>query len=257
MRGAMLLLMGLCIETSAFAPLLLPTATRRVPCKAPPLRVAMQFQSRERGRELDFKMPKSKPLPAKREPEGLLEDDPSLPMIEDIIRALDERKADGIWAVRVAHLTYSTEFFINCHGTSRPMLQAIAGNVEDVMLEKYDRPIKWQGNPDSGWILLDYGEVIVNVMTEQAREFYDLEDHWANGELIPLEGLVTPMDEFEAKRMSAAAFDFVDDEDWGAGGVDPFAEWDKLDTNNAEEEEWDGKWADEDEDKADGKGPKK
>jgi len=154
-------------------------------------------------------------------------------------------------------LTYSTEFFINCHGTSRPMLQAIAGNVEDVMLEKYDRPIKWQGNPDSGWILLDYGEVIVNVMTEQAREFYDLEDHWANGELIPLEGLVTPMDEFEAKRMSAAAFDFVDDEDWGAGGVDPFAEWDKLDTNNAEEEEWDGKWADEDEDKADGKGPKK
>ena len=92
MRGAMLLLMGLCIETSAFAPLLLPTATRRVPCKAPPLRVAMQFQSRERGRELDFKMPKSKPLPAKREPEGLLEDDPSLPMIEDIIRALDERK---------------------------------------------------------------------------------------------------------------------------------------------------------------------
>jgi len=130
------------------------------------------------------------------------------------------------------------------------MLQAIAGSVEDTMLEKYDRPIKWQGNPDSGWILLDYGEVIVNVMTEQAREFYDIEDYWSNGELIPLEGLVTPMDEFEAKRMSANAFDFVDDEDWAAGGVDPFAEWDKLDAvdkQQEEEGEWNGEWADEDE----------
>jgi ribosome-associated protein len=145
-------------------------------------------------------------------------------------------QAEGIWAVRVSHLTYSTEFFVNCHGTSRPMLQALAGNVEDMMLEKYDRPIKWQGNPDSGWILLDYGEVIVNVMTEQAREFYDLEDHWSNGELIPLEGLVTPLDESARQRMSAS-FDFVDDEDWGAGGVDPFAEWDKLDANAGDAEE--------------------
>jgi ribosome-associated protein len=160
-------------------------------------------------------------------------------------------QAQGIWAVRVAHLTYSTEFFVNCHGTSRPMLQAIAGNVEDLMLEKYDRPIKWQGNPDSGWILLDYGEVIVNVMTEQAREFYDIEDYWSNGEIIPLEGLVTPMDDYEAQRLSANAFDFVDDEDWSSGGVDPFAEWDKVDALNNEEgeeveEDWDGKWAEED-----------
>lgn len=175
-------------------------------------------------------MPKTNPISSRREPEGPLEDDPSLPMVEDIIRALDDRKAQGIWAVRVAHLTYSTEFFINCHGTSRPMLQAIAGSVEDTMLEKYERPIKWQGNPDSGWILLDYGEVIVNIMTEQAREFYDLEDHWSNGELVPLQGLVTPMDAFESQRL-AAAFDFVDDEDWSAGGVDPFAEWDKLDAD--------------------------
>lgn len=94
MRGAVLLFMGLCIETNAFVPLLLPATSRRVPCRAPPLRVAMQFQSASsaRRRELDFKMPKSKPLPAKREPEGLLEDDPSLPVVEDIIRALDERK---------------------------------------------------------------------------------------------------------------------------------------------------------------------
>jgi hypothetical protein len=63
------------------------------------------------------------PLSSKRQPEGPLDEDPSLPMIEDIIRAADDRKAQSIWAVRVAHLTYSTEFFINVQGSSRPMLQ--------------------------------------------------------------------------------------------------------------------------------------
>ena len=56
------------------------------------------------------------------------------------------------------------------------------------MVEDYGREIKWEGNPDSGWILMDYGEVLVNVMTESAREYYDLESLWANGEPIPLEG---------------------------------------------------------------------
>ena len=63
------------------------------------------------------------PLSPKRQPEGPLAEDPSLPMIEDIIRAADDRKAQSIWAVRVAHLTYSTEFFVNVQGSSRPMLQ--------------------------------------------------------------------------------------------------------------------------------------
>ncbi len=84
------------------------------------------------------------PMTSKRQPEGPLEDDPVLPMIEDIIRACDERKAEGIWAARVAHLTYTTSFFVNVQGTSRPMLQAIAANVEDQMLQKYEREIKWQ-----------------------------------------------------------------------------------------------------------------
>ena len=242
-RFALLIFAGLCLGARAYVPQGVPLAlgnVRRAVCRVPPLRVSMQFQSSasQRRRQADFMMPRTKPISSDRQPEGLLEDDPTLPMVEDMIRALDERKAQGIWAVRVAHLTYSTEYFLNCHTSSRPMMQAVAGSVEDMMLEKYDRPIKWQGNLDSGWILLDYGEVIINIMTEQAREFYDLEDHWSNGELIPLEGLVTPMDEFEARRLAQANFDFVDDEDWGAGGVDPFADWDKLDAAADKEDEW-------------------
>ena len=82
------------------------------------------------------------------------------------------------------------------------------------MVEDYGREIKWEGNPDSGWILMDYGEVLVNVMTESAREYYDLESLWANGEPIPLEGLVTPN----------ANIGPNEDDEWGTSN--PFADWD-------------------------------
>jgi hypothetical protein len=71
----------------------------------------------------------NQPVVARREPEGPLSDDPALPMIEEIIKAIDERKGLEIWAARVAHLTYTTSFIVNCQGSSRPQLQAIAANV--------------------------------------------------------------------------------------------------------------------------------
>jgi len=161
------------------------------------------------------------PMQSVAEPEGPLEEDPSLPMIEDIIAAVDERKGERIWAARVSHLTFTTSFFVNVEGTSRPMLQAIAANVEEMMLEKHQREIKWQGKPDSGWILLDYGDVIVNILTSAAREYYDLESLWKNGELIPMDHLVVPS--FDA----APKEDMVEDGDWGTS--DPFAQWDDWD----------------------------
>uniref|UniRef100_A0A7S0VSN1 Ribosomal silencing factor RsfS n=1 Tax=Hemiselmis tepida TaxID=464990 RepID=A0A7S0VSN1_9CRYP len=161
------------------------------------------------------------PMQSVAEPEGPLEEDPSLPMIEDIIVAADERKGERIWAARVSHLTFTTSFFVNVEGTSRPMLQAIAANVEEMMLEKHGREIKWQGKPDSGWILLDYGDVIVNILTTAAREYYDLESLWKNGELIPLDHLVVP--NFNAASDEEA----LEDGDWGSS--DPFTKWDDWD----------------------------
>jgi hypothetical protein len=96
-RVALLVLVGLCLEARAFVPQLAlrPTGANRcsAACRAP-LRVSMQFQrtGSQSKRELEFKMPKSAPITSRREPEGPLEDDPSLPIIEDIIKALDARK---------------------------------------------------------------------------------------------------------------------------------------------------------------------
>jgi len=93
------------------------------------------------------------------------------------------RKATDIVALRVTQCTSLTNFIIVISGTSRPQNQAIANSIKSDVEELYDgkrclgKGIP-EGSADSGWILLDYGEVMVHVMTPKSRLFYDMEGQW-------------------------------------------------------------------------------
>ena len=103
------------------------------------------------------------------------------------------RKATDIVAMRVTHVTSLTNFVIVVSGTSRPQNQAIANSIKTDVEELYDgkrclgKGIP-EGSADSGWILLDYGEVMVHVMTPKSRLFYDMEGQWSErgGEYLDL-----------------------------------------------------------------------
>jgi len=120
-----------------------------------------------------------------------VEDDPLVPMVHAIARAADKRKAGDITALRVSHLTVTTEFFVNMVGNSRPQNQAIAAAVEEE-LKLLGRTARHEGTADSGWILLDFGDVIVNVMTPRSREYYDIEAFWKDGQFLDLAAVLLP-----------------------------------------------------------------
>ena len=90
------------------------------------------------------------------------------------------RKASDIVALRVTSCTSLTNFVVIVSGTSRPQNQAIANSIAKDVEEEYDgkrclgKGVP-EGSADSGWILLDYGEVMVHVMTPKSRLFYDIE----------------------------------------------------------------------------------
>jgi ribosome-associated protein len=119
-----------------------------------------------------------------------LDKDPLLPFVETIIRAGDSRKANNICAYRVCHLTETTTFMIILEGNSRPQNQAIALAVEEDILKKFEKQILKQGSAASGWILMDYGSVIVHIMTPQMRNFYKLEKKWKDGEMVNISGWI-------------------------------------------------------------------
>ncbi|CAM9338327.1 unnamed protein product [Hapterophycus canaliculatus] len=85
-----------------------------------------------------------------------------------------------------------TEYMVVLEGNSRPQNQAIAQNIEEKMEEMHQRKPKSEGAPESGWILLDYGDIIVHIMTPKSRSYYDLEAFWSNGAQVPLDGVLKP-----------------------------------------------------------------
>jgi ribosome-associated protein len=97
--------------------------------------------------------------------------------------ACDDRKAVDIRLIRVEDVSSLADWFVICSGLSDVQVRAIARSVEDRLAEEAHRlPLRREGQREGRWLLLDYGEVIVHVLTPQERHFYDLEAFWRHGE---------------------------------------------------------------------------
>ena len=157
------------------------------------------------------------------------------------------RKASDISAVRVTPCTSLTNFVIIITGTSRPQNQAIANAiVKDV--EQYHSGMRCLGNgipegsADSGWILLDYGDVMVHVMTPKSRLFYDMEGVWRKrgGESLDLSNVLVGED---GGNNSSSLRELSIDSSGGGGGDD-----DDDDDDEVDEEEKDEAYDDDEDD---------
>ena len=74
-----------------------------------------------------------------------------------------------------------TDFFVICSGTSEPHLKAIAGEVREQMHEKFGQKTTFaDGLPASHWVILDYSDVMLHVLTAEKRAFYALESLWGD-----------------------------------------------------------------------------
>lgn len=99
--------------------------------------------------------------------------------------AADDRKAVDIRLLRVEEVTTLTDWFLVCSGLSDVQVRAIARSVEDRLEAEAERlPLRREGISEGRWVLLDYGDLIVQVLTPQERSYYDLEAFWGHGETI-------------------------------------------------------------------------
>ena len=92
-----------------------------------------------------------------------------------IIETLDENKAVDIRNLDVTHLTDVTDYMIICSGTSNRHVNALADKVQRALKKQQIHPISVQGKETNEWILIDLGDIVVHVMQNEARNFYNLE----------------------------------------------------------------------------------
>ncbi len=97
--------------------------------------------------------------------------------------ACDDRKAVDIRLIRVEEVSSLADWFVICSGLTDVQVRAIARSVEDKLETELGRlPLRREGQTEGRWVLLDYGEVIVHVLTPSERSYYDLESFWGHGE---------------------------------------------------------------------------
>jgi len=104
----------------------------------------------------------------------------------------EEHKAADIKLFDVHEKTILADYFIVCSGTSLPHLRALAEHIRRTLLDEGISPRGRDGNPSSQWLVLDYGIIIVHIMTPEVRRFYGLENLWDATKLIYQGGAPLP-----------------------------------------------------------------
>ena len=97
---------------------------------------------------------------------------------------LNNKKARDIIMIDIAEKSSFADYFVNATGGSERQLGALADDVEDAFAEMGITPKSKDGRPDTGWILVDGGDVIVNLFTEATRDKYTLEKIWSDCESV-------------------------------------------------------------------------
>ena len=111
-------------------------------------------------------------------------------LLKLIAAAIDEKHGEDIIVYDMQGISILSDYVIITHGNSNSQVHAIADNVSEKLKEADYYNFNVEGNKDSDWLLIDAKEVLVNVFTDEAREFYGLEKLWSEAKEIPVEELL-------------------------------------------------------------------
>ncbi len=101
-----------------------------------------------------------------------------------IVNSLEEKKGEDILLLDIQGIASFTDYFVLCTGTSDRMLDALAEAALDSVRKKYRKKGRKQGEAREGWIVVDYGDVVVHLFSTEQRDYYNLEELWEDGKVL-------------------------------------------------------------------------
>lgn len=103
-----------------------------------------------------------------------------------IIHGIEEKKGEKIISLDLKKIPEAvSDFFVICEATNPTQLKAIADSVEYEVKQKCgELPFKHEGKQGEQWILIDYVNIVVHIMLNEARKFYKLEEMWSDASIV-------------------------------------------------------------------------
>lgn len=111
-------------------------------------------------------------------------------MAQIACKAIDDKKGQDIKVIDIHNVSVIADYFVIASGTNSNQVQAIVDNLEEQLGRAGFEAKQIEGNRNSSWILMDYGDVIVHVFDEENRLFYDLERIWRDGKVLEMDAFL-------------------------------------------------------------------
>ncbi len=103
----------------------------------------------------------------------------ALALAHRVVELVEDRQASDIVMLDLKPLSTVADYFVICSGESDRQLKAILNAVDQGIGDEFGREARVEGSPETGWVLLDYGDVVVHVFSAALRDFYRLERLWS------------------------------------------------------------------------------
>lgn len=105
------------------------------------------------------------------------------------VEALEDRKAEDVKVIDIREISPIADYFIIANGTNQNQIQAMRDAADEVLYKAGLTVKQVEGNQNSTWILMDYGDIIIHIFSKEDRLFYDLERVWRDGKEIDVKEL--------------------------------------------------------------------
>ena len=97
-----------------------------------------------------------------------------------LARTLEDKLAEDVLVLDMRKLMYLTDYFVMVTGRNVRHTQSLADEISRMLKAQGDRPLSVEGLPEGNWVLFDIGDVVVHIFDRATRQFYDLENLWAD-----------------------------------------------------------------------------
>ena len=109
---------------------------------------------------------------------------------EKIVLTLDDKKARDIKLLKTGNITSLADYFVICTATATTHIKTLSDEVDKVLSEAGEPPLRQEGYRSGGWVLMDFGCVIVHLFLDEVRKFYNLEHLWSDAQEVDLSNLL-------------------------------------------------------------------
>lgn len=111
-------------------------------------------------------------------------EDKDLSIVLTAAEAAEDKKGENIVLLDVSKLTTLSDYFLIVTANTTVQIQAVAKHIEATLKELGLTLVSKEGFVASNWVVIDFGNIVVHIMTEKEREYYKLERFWSNATII-------------------------------------------------------------------------